>query len=143
MKDNLLKIFDRNGQLLVETTRSKNRLYKVVLDVDDIIKCLYLKGIRKSSKWHARLGHVNLETMNKMINKGLVMGIPKISIEKETCVSCLLGKQTRQAFPQATSYHASQILELIHGDLCRPITPPTPAQKRYVFVLIDDYSRYM
>lgn len=78
-----------------------------------------------------------------MINKELVTGTPSIAVEKETCVSCLLGKQTRKPFPQETSYRATQLLELIHGDLCGPITPPTPAHKRYVFVIIDDYSRYM
>lgn len=143
MKKDILIVFDRNSQLLVQTVRSKNRLYKVSLDVDDTIKCLHLKGISESSKWHARLGHVNLETMKMMINKELVIGVPKMSIEKETCVSCLLGKQTRRAFPQATTYRATQALELIHGDLCGPITPSTPAQKRYVFVIIDEYSRYM
>ena len=78
-----------------------------------------------------------------MINKKLVKGLPDITVNKETCVSCLLGKQTRQPFPKETSYRAVKPLELIHGDLCGPITPPTPAHKRYILVLIDDYSRYM
>ncbi|GJW90551.1 ribonuclease H-like domain, reverse transcriptase, RNA-dependent DNA polymerase [Tanacetum coccineum] len=29
------------------------------------------------------------------------------------------------------------------GDLCGPITPPTPSGKKYIFLLVDDYSRYM
>lgn len=78
-----------------------------------------------------------------MIQKDLVKGIPQINIGKEVCGSCLLGKQTRKVFPQATSYRATKILELIHGDLCGPITPSRAAGNRYIFVLIDDYSRYM
>jgi len=78
-----------------------------------------------------------------MANKELVVGLPKMSIEKETCGSCLRGKQTQQSFPQASTYRATQPLVLVHGDLCGPITPSTPAHKRYVFVIIDDYSRYM
>ena len=31
----------------------------------------------------------------------------------------------------------------MHGDLCGPITPPTPENNKYVFVLINDFSRYM
>nr|GEV37836.1 ribonuclease H-like domain, reverse transcriptase, RNA-dependent DNA polymerase [Tanacetum cinerariifolium] len=34
-------------------------------------------------------------------------------------------------------------LDLVYGDLCRPITPPTPSGKKYIFLLVDDYSRYM
>ncbi|KAG7585622.1 Ribonuclease H-like superfamily [Arabidopsis thaliana x Arabidopsis arenosa] len=78
-----------------------------------------------------------------MVEKEHVFGIPSIKVEKETCSSCLLGKQVRQTFPQATSYRATSVLELIHGDLCGPISPPTASHNRYIFVLIDDYSRYM
>lgn len=49
----------------------------------------------------------------------------------------------RKEFPQATTFRAEKRLELIHGDLCGPITPSTTAKNRYVFVLIDDHSRYM
>jgi hypothetical protein len=34
-------------------------------------------------------------------------------------------------------------LELVHGDLCGPITPVTTTGKKYVFLLVDDVSRYM
>ena len=69
--------------------------------------------------------------------------MPKIEVEKKVCDSCLLGKQARHVFPKATAYRATQRLELIHGDLCGPINPGTSAGNRYVFVLIDDNSRYM
>ena len=127
---------------MVKSTRAKNRLYKVTLEVDNL-HCLQISARSESSRWHARLGHINTDTMKAMINKGRVTGIPALQVEKETCMSCLLGKQTMKSFPQTTTYRATHPLELIHGDLCGPITPPTPARKRYVFVLIDDYSRYM
>lgn len=69
--------------------------------------------------------------------------MPHINVEKETCESCLLGKQVRQGFPKATQYGASQVLKLIHGDLCGRITPPNASKNRYIFALIDDHSRYM
>lgn len=81
--------------------------------------------------------------MKLMVDKELVSGIPKMTIQKKTCVSCLLGKQSRRPFSQATSFRASQRLELLHGDLCGPITPPTIGGNRYVFVIINYHSRYM
>ncbi|KAG7551914.1 Zinc finger CCHC-type superfamily [Arabidopsis thaliana x Arabidopsis arenosa] len=140
-KDNLT-LSDKNGNLLVHATRSKNRLYKVVMEVENS-KCLQLIVSNDSRLWHARLGHIGVDTMRTMMQKEIVAGLPRIGIEKETCSSCLLGKQVRQSFPQATLFRATNILELIHGDLCGPITPPTAAQNKYIFVLIDDYSRYM
>ena len=91
MKDDILKLFDHAGQLMVKSTRSKTRLYKVVLQADTV-QCLQIASCSESSKWHARLGHLNNETMKMMMNKSLVVGMPKITIERETCVSCLFGK---------------------------------------------------
>lgn len=133
---------DQYGKLFVKAPRSKNRLYKVQMGLRDNAHLL-LASISESNRWHARMGHVSYGTIKIMIDKELIQGVPNIGIEKEICSSCLLGKQTRQAFPQASSYRASKKLELIHGDLCGPITPSTSAGNRYIFVLIDDYSRYM
>ena len=44
---------------------------------------------------------------------------------------------------QSTSYRAAEVLELVHGDLCGPITPSTAGGNRYIFVLIDDHTGYM
>ena len=142
LREDYLTLHDRDGNLLVKATRSRNRLYKVDLKVEST-KCLQLVALSNSTKWHTRLGHINLETIKSMVTKELVVGIPSVPKEKEICASCLLGKQARQAFPKATRYRASQILELIHVDLCGPISPPTTAQRRYILVLIDDYSRFM
>jgi transposase InsO family protein len=34
-------------------------------------------------------------------------------------------------------------LQLLHGDICGPITPATPSGNRYFLLLVDDYSRCM
>lgn len=41
------------------------------------------------------------------------------------------------------NYSATNVLELVHDDLCGPISPRTAAGKRYFFLLVDDYSRIM
>lgn len=119
-----------------------NRLYKVTLEVEST-KCLQMVHIRESSRWHARLGHVGLNNLKSMVDKKMVIGMPQFGVEKETCVACLRGKQIQKSFPQESSFRATRVLELVHGDLCGPITPPTAGGNRYVFVLIEDHSRYM
>ena len=128
--------------MLVKANMSRNRLYKVRMGLKEDL-CLQSASMGDSSIWHTRLGHVNYKTMKSMISRELVIGISQISIEKEICGSCLLGKQARQVFPKATSYRATKVLELVHGDLCGPITPSTAGGKIYIFVLIDYHSRYM
>ena len=137
-----LTMHDQKGKLLVRANRSKNRLYKVRMGIREAAQ-LYLSEINESNRWHARLGHINAATMKTMIQKELVNGVPNVNITKEICSSCLLAKQARLVFPQATSYRANRVLELLHSDLCGPITPSTLAGNRYIFVIIDDHSRYM
>lgn len=142
MKEDHLFLYDRDNKLLVKAKRARNILYKVVREAENI-KCLQLMHLKESTKWHARLGHVGLENLKLMVNKKLVTGLPAFEVEKETCGSCLRGKQVRKSFPHASSFRATSVMELIHGDLCGPITPQTAGRNRYVFVLIDDHSRYM
>ena len=142
MRDEYLTLRDREGNVLLKSVRSKNRLYKVTMEVEGT-ECLQLEKVSDSALWHGRLGHVGVDVMKVMINKEMITGIPKISVEKETCASCLMGKQTRASFPKVSPYRATKVLELLHGDLCGPISPSTAGGSKYIFVLIDDHSRYM
>ncbi|GKD97779.1 zinc finger, CCHC-type containing protein [Tanacetum coccineum] len=93
--------------------------------------------------WHVRMGHINFNSMKFMAKKKLIEGMPKLNIPPQPCEGCLVGKQTRNPFPTHTSYIAKKRLELIHGDLCGPVSPPTPSGNRYFMLLVDDYSRVM
>lgn len=55
----------------------------------------------------------------------------------------LARKANKASFSSPTSYCATRILELIYGDLCGPISPPTVSHNRYIFVLIEDHLHYM
>jgi transposase InsO family protein len=55
----------------------------------------------------------------------------------------VLTKQRRLPFPQQSSFRAKERLELVHGDMCDPVTPATPGGRRYFLLLVDDLSRYM
>nr|GEY65329.1 zinc finger, CCHC-type [Tanacetum cinerariifolium] len=93
--------------------------------------------------WHARLGHLNFESLKTMNQKDLVHGVPAIKHTTQICNVCLVGKQSRAPFPKIAKGRSTLPLDLIYGDLCGPITPPTPSGKRYIFLLVDDYSRYV
>lgn len=78
-----------------------------------------------------------------MIKDKMVNGMPRITQPNEVCTGCLMSKQVRSKFPSKASYNTSKVLELVHGDLCGPILPETATGKRYFFLLVDDYSRFM
>jgi hypothetical protein len=73
----------------------------------------------------------------------MVRGLPSIEHVEHVCDVCLAGKQRRALFPQAAKYRATKPLDLLHGNLCSPISPVTPGGKRYIMLVVDDMSRYM
>lgn len=137
-----LWVRDNRGRLLMKVKRSPNRLYRIVLKTCKQ-ECLLSKSDEVSWLWHSRLGHVNFQAMSLMSRKDMVTGFPRISQPKGVCNGCLMAKQTRKPIPAQAQYSASRKLELIHADLCGPISPTTSAGNRYFFLLVDDFSRVM
>ena len=137
-----LRVHDVHGRLVMKVQRSKNRLYKITLKTSQPI-CMATSIDDEAWLWHARLGHVNFRVMESMVEKGLVEGVPKIKHPTQVCDGCLVAKQVKQPFPKEAMWRASKPLELIHADLCGPITPQTLAGNRYFMLMVDDFSRYM
>ncbi|GKC14192.1 retrovirus-related pol polyprotein from transposon TNT 1-94 [Tanacetum coccineum] len=88
--------------------------------------------------WYFNNGASNHMTVNLMHN--LAKGVPVIKHQDQVCESCMVRKQTKKSFLKKATYRASKILEMVHGDICGPITPSTQAGNSYILVLIDDCS---
>jgi hypothetical protein len=71
----------------------------------------------------------------------MVSGMPSISANKdEVCKGCLLGKNTKRSFSSSDS-RAQGILNLVHYDVCGPMSSPSLSGFLYYVIFIDDYSR--
>jgi hypothetical protein len=86
---------------------------------------------------------LNFRGLKRLFEGELVKGLPHINHVDQVCDSCHIGKQRRATFPTVAKFHAKEKLELVHRDLCGPVTPATPGGKWYFFLLVDDVSRYM
>ena len=82
--------------------------------------------------WHRRLGHLNSKDVRRLVK------IPSTS--KQLCEPCVLSKHLSTPF-HSSSYHSKNVLECIHMDLVGEL-PQSKEGFKYVFVLVDDYSRY-
>nr|GEV78412.1 ribonuclease H-like domain, reverse transcriptase, RNA-dependent DNA polymerase [Tanacetum cinerariifolium]GEX67949.1 ribonuclease H-like domain, reverse transcriptase, RNA-dependent DNA polymerase [Tanacetum cinerariifolium]GEX96225.1 ribonuclease H-like domain, reverse transcriptase, RNA-dependent DNA polymerase [Tanacetum cinerariifolium] len=78
-----------------------------------------------------------------MAQRDLVHGIPSIKHTTQDCDVCLIRKHSRAPFLKKAKARSTSPLNLVYRDLCGPITPPSPFGKKYIFLLVDDYSRYM
>ena len=137
-----LWVYDGKGKLLMKVRKSTNRLYKVIIK-DEKSTCLLTKAEENSWLWHARLGHVNFPAIILMSKNKMALGLPEITHPKSICEGCLMSKQTRRPFPSQTDFTAKERLELVHGDICGPISPPTLTGNKYFLLFVDDFSRAM
>ena len=104
---------------------------------------LCLSSISDSSDlWYRRLGHVGIKTICKLHNNDLVLGLPKIASTSDICDACVKGKQVRTSFPIKQYISTSRPLDLIHMDLYGPMRVKSRGGNKYVFVLVDDFTRY-
>ena len=142
LEDGYLWGYDRQRNLMMRVKRSQNRMYVLNLDKEQPV-CLLAKFDKTAWKWHSRFGHLNFHALRKLGKQQMVSGLPMIDHVDQLCTGCLVGKQRRGAFPREAKFRASKVLELVHGDLCGPITPATPSGKKYFLLIVDDYSRYM
>ncbi|GJR71781.1 retrovirus-related pol polyprotein from transposon TNT 1-94 [Tanacetum coccineum] len=97
----------------------------------------------KSLLWHQRLSHLNFDTINDLARNDLVTCLPKFKYHKEhLCPLCEQGKIKRASHPPKPVLNSKQRLHLFHMDLCGLMRIASINGKRYVLVILDDYSRY-
>nr|GEV68400.1 ribonuclease H-like domain-containing protein [Tanacetum cinerariifolium] len=73
----------------------------------------------------------------------IVIGLLKLKFVKDhLCSSCELGKAKRKSFQSKTTPSSKRRLQLLHMDLCGPMRVESINGRKYVLVIVDDYSRY-
>jgi transposase InsO family protein len=89
--------------------------------------------------WNRRLGHISIERIKRLVNDGVLKTLDFTNLG--TCVDCIKGKQTTKTTKGAK--RSSEILEIIHTDICGPFPTPCLNGQRYFISFIDDHTRFM
>lgn len=124
MKKEFLRMYDEKGCLVMIVQRSRNRLYKIRLTPRKLV-FLTMSIDDDSWLWHACMGHTNFKMLGEMTQKGMVIGMPQLTHPSQTREGCIISKKARQNFTKVTQWRAKELLQLLHPDLCGPITPTT------------------
>ncbi|GJW09514.1 integrase, catalytic region, zinc finger, CCHC-type containing protein [Tanacetum coccineum] len=144
-RKNTCFIWNLDGVDLLSGSRDTN-LYTISLD--DMLKtspiCLLSKASKtKSWLWHRRLSHLNFGTLNKLAKDGLARGIPKLKFKKDhLCSACALGKSKKSSHQPKAEDTNQEKLYLLHMDLCGLMRVESINGKKYILVIVDDYSRF-
>nr|GEU49602.1 Gag-Pol polyprotein [Tanacetum cinerariifolium] len=123
-----------------------NNLY--TLSLQDMMAsspiCILSKASKtKSWLWHRRLSHLNFRAIKHLARQGLVRGLLKLKFEKDhLCSACAMGKSTKKTHKSKSEDTNQEKLYLLHMDLCGPMRVESVNGKKYIIVIVDDYSRF-
>ncbi|GJV63657.1 retrovirus-related pol polyprotein from transposon TNT 1-94 [Tanacetum coccineum] len=123
-----------------------NNLY--TLSLGDMMASSLIRLLSKASKtkswlWHRRLSHLNFGTINHLVRHDLVRGLPKLKFEKDhLCSACAIGKSKKKPHKPKSEDTNQEKLYLLHMDLCGPMRVASVNGKKYILVIVDDYSRF-
>ncbi|CAH9125353.1 unnamed protein product [Cuscuta epithymum] len=107
-----------------------------IINNNNKIPSAYL--LESSNVWHGRLGHVNFNSIRRLIN---MEHIPKFTIDvKHKCDVCVEAKLTKTSFKSVE--RKTEPLELIHSDVCDFKSIQTHGGNKYFITFIDDSTRY-
>ncbi|GJU10575.1 retrovirus-related pol polyprotein from transposon TNT 1-94 [Tanacetum coccineum] len=138
------KLFSEGVDLLIGSRG--NNLY--TLSLGDMMAsspiCLLSKASKtKSWLWHRRLSHLNFGAINHLARHSLVRGLPKLKFEKDhLCSACTMGKSKKKSYTPKSEDINQEKLYLLHMNLCGPMRVASINGKKYILVIVNDYSRF-
>ena len=96
-------------------------------------------SVEPNELWHRRLAHVHYKAL--LIASKADEGLPKIQEKHEGVYNgCAKGKNTKKTFPSSERKEKGT-LEIIHSDVCSPMSSSSLSGYVYYVYFIDDFSR--
>ena len=133
--DKLLLLQDRTTKTLIGMgEREREGLYRLC-GVGKVTS-LHTSVRDDSVLWHHRLGHPSPRIVSLL--PGVCSGSSNEILKQ--CDICFRAKQTRQCFPDSSTY-SNAIFDLIHCDLWGPYRTTALCGTRYFLTIVDDHSR--
>nr|GEX92472.1 retrovirus-related Pol polyprotein from transposon TNT 1-94 [Tanacetum cinerariifolium] len=136
---------DTNGVELIKGSCGSN-LYTI--SVEDMMKSYLIYLLSKASKnkswlWHRRLNHLNFGTINDLARKDLVRSLPRLRFKKDHFYfTCQLGKSKKHTHKPKTNNTNLEVFNTLYMNLCGLMRVQTINGKKYILVVVDDYSRF-
>jgi len=103
--------------------------------------CFEASSMSTTQVWHFHYGHLSYSGLRTLLDLDMVKGMPSFKSPTQLCEHYRKGKHQTDSFPRQSRWRASQLLQLIHSDICGPINPTSNGNKRYILTFIDDLSR--
>jgi hypothetical protein len=141
-KGGMMRCYNARGTLVATIPKTRG-LYRIGQGINATTALAAQPTKLSLAELHERLGHRNYRTVLDMIRHGRITGVQLTDHEQPECRACMLGKAERSIVLKArTSPLAKKYGDHVHLDLWGPATVQTIHHHRYIFFIVDDYSRW-
>jgi hypothetical protein len=146
LEDRSYVVSFQDGQVYIEPKDSRitkvsgvrrEKLYRLQFE---LARELVSSACDLAELWHKRMAHLHYGTL-KVVLKEIMIGLPYFSTEHhEVCKGCTMGKYTKTGFSSSDS-KTRGIPDLIHPDVCVPMSSPFLSGYDYYVTFIDNHSK--
>jgi hypothetical protein len=133
------KVNDARRVVVAKAQRDKN-LYLLNVKVHKDMAHIANSSDEGAMLWHERLGHLNMASLKELDAMVDGMNLKEVPLH-HICERCIKGKHQLTSFPKDGTTRASQLLEIVHIDVCGPMTTTLHGGARYFLTFIDDFSK--
>ncbi|GJX54136.1 retrovirus-related pol polyprotein from transposon TNT 1-94 [Tanacetum coccineum] len=155
-----LKLMCNFVEKYMGTVRFGNDQFALILGYMDLVqgnitinRVYYIEGLnhnlfsvgqfRDADLDHRRLSHLNFDYINLLSKKDILIGLPKLKYVKDQLFSsCKVSKAKRSSFKTKVVPSSKGRLTLLYMDLRGPMHVEIINGKKYIMVIVNDYSRY-
>ena len=128
-----------------------NRKGKVVAFATKVGSLYYLEYCRKKKVnmtnsdnkerlWHRRYGHLGEQNLQKLAKTEMIEKFDYNAKKRiGFCETCVGGKHHRSPFEKSTR-HTTELLELVHSDVCGKMGEKSQGGAEYFLTFVDDHS---
>nr|GFA88926.1 hypothetical protein [Tanacetum cinerariifolium] len=148
LEDHLRNVSSSLNKKSVVDIKATSSVTNYVSNVNSDLKCASCNGCLFSDNHDAcvvaYINFVNASIKSKSVKTpGLVRGLPKLKFKKDhLCSACAMGKSTKKTHKPKSEDTNQEKLYLLHMDLCGPMHVESVNGKKYILVIVNDYSRF-
>nr|GEU62665.1 retrovirus-related Pol polyprotein from transposon TNT 1-94 [Tanacetum cinerariifolium] len=138
------KVLPNNSQVKLKKTQVEE--HHRIPSISNKMKDLVQGNITINRVYYVEGLNHNLFSVGQFCDADLediVIGLPKLKyVKDQLCSSCEVSKAKRSSFKSKAVPSSKGRLNFLHMDLCGPMRVASINEKKYILVIVDDYSRY-
>lgn len=131
----------RERKVIASGVKQDNDIYRMLFRIPQVRAEEANVSEHNLRVWHERLGHVDKRAIRVLVNNGLVRGVSMTDTSDFVREMRHLGKAHRLPFKTREKV-STKPGEVIHTDVCGPMSIETPGGSKYFLTFKDDATGY-